>query len=382
MDKQYKKKNTFEYIQIPKEKQSSTIDIEQNTIEYVSQDFLEAKNWSFLSVSKINIIHKLKAYDNVKSIYGKSYRGLLTGLNDAFILENLLSENEQIKLIYEGKDLTKWSSPNSIKKLIFFPRGFTKERYGDNIDEVNALSSMRKDFPELMQVLLPFEERAKKRYDQGDFWWELRNCAYYDLFEKEKIVFPNLQNSNKFCFDSKNVYINAPAVFLSTDDKALLAILNSKLVWFFLTSVCVVRSGGYIEVKPQYFEQIPIALPETTIKNKLEDLSKHQITKFDSFHSLRDKFLKRLKDNFDLDKLSKKLEAFYAHDFKTFASELGKKKVTLSLLQQDEWEPYFENYQTELLELQSKIDATDKEIDAMVYELYGLNEAEVAVVES
>ena len=56
-------------------------------------------------------------------------------------------------------------------------------------------------------------------------------------------------------------------------------------------------------------------------------------------------------------------------------------KVTLTLKEQDEGEEYFESYQKELLELQSQIDATDKQIDEMVYELYGLSEDEVAVVE-
>ncbi|MEA1936961.1 MAG: hypothetical protein U9N04_02510, partial [Patescibacteria group bacterium] len=88
-----------------------------------------------------------------------------------------------------------------------------------------------------------------------------------------------------------------------------------------------------------------------------------------------------IKDNFDLDKLSKKLEAFYETDFKTFLKELKKKKVTLTLKDQDEWEEYFETYQKELLEIKDQIDTTDKQIDEMVYELYGLSEDEVAVVE-
>ena len=77
----------------------------------------------------------------------------------------------------------------------------------------------------------------------------------------------------------------------------------------------------------------------------------------------KQKFLKRVKDNFELEKLSKKLEAFYAYDFKTFVGELKKKKIKLSLVEQDEWEEYFEAYQKELLELQSQIDSTDREID-------------------
>ncbi len=96
----------------------------------------------------------------------------------------------------------------------------------------------------------------------------MRNCAYYPLFEKPKIVFPNLQNSNKFAFDDQGIYLNAPAVFLPTNDLALLAILNSKVVWYFLLGECVIRNGGYIEVKPQYFERIPI--PEIDASTRLE----------------------------------------------------------------------------------------------------------------
>ncbi|WP_211435930.1 TaqI-like C-terminal specificity domain-containing protein, partial [Candidatus Kuenenia stuttgartensis] len=115
-------------------------------------------------------------------------------------------------------------------------------------------------------------EAARKRYDKGEFWWELRNCAYYDLFAKPKIIFPNLQNSNKFAYDISGTYLNAPAVFLPTDAKWLLGILNSKVVWYFLKTICVVRSGGFIEVKPQYFEQIPIPILKNTDKKQLDSL--------------------------------------------------------------------------------------------------------------
>ena len=49
--------------------------------------------------------------------------------------------------------------------------------------------------------------------------------------------------------------------------------------------------------------------------------------------------------------------------------------------EQDEWEEYFESYQKELLEIQAQIDITDKQIDEMVYTLYGLSDEEITVVE-
>ncbi len=83
----------------------------------------------------------------------------------------------------------------------------------------------------------------------------------------------------------------------------------------------------------------------------------------------------------EVEKISKKLETFYDYDFKTFVAELKKQKVTLSLVQQDEWEEYFKTYKTEINNLQKQITQTDNQIDLMVYELYGLSEGEIRIVE-
>ena len=134
--------------------------------------------------------------------------------------------------------------------------------------------------------------------------------------------------------------------------------------------------------KTKYIEPFP--LPKLKkLENKEFFIEKADIMLDlnNAFQAKKTKFLNRITDNFDLDKLSKKLEAFYETDFKTFLKELKKKKVTLTLKDQDEWEEYFETYQKELLEIQAQIDATDKQIDEMVYALYGLSEGEVAVVE-
>ncbi len=93
------------------------------------------------------------------------------------------------------------------------------------------------------------------------------------------------------------------------------------------------------------------------------------------------KFISRIQSNFEIEKITKKLGSFYDFDFKTFVAELKKQKITLSLIQQDEWEDYFNSYKNEINTIQAEISKTDKEIDEMVYELYGLTEEEVKVVE-
>jgi len=94
------------------------------------------------------------------------------------------------------------------------------------------------------------------------------------------------------------------------------------------------------------------------------------------------KFLHRLETSFEIEKLSNKIKAFYAHDLKTLIAELKKQKIKLTLSQQDEWEEYFSGYKEEILKLKMQINQTDKEIDRMVYELYGLTDEEIEIVEN
>lgn len=77
----------------------------------------------------------------------------------------------------------------------------------------------------------------------------------------------------------------------------------------------------------------------------------------------------------------KNISPFYYFDFKIFVSELKKQKVTLSLNQQDEREDYFNTYKTEINNLQAQINQTDQQIDQMVYDLYGLTDEEIGIVE-
>jgi hypothetical protein len=95
----------------------------------------------------------------------------------------------------------------------------------------------------------------------------------------------------------------------------------------------------------------------------------------------RQRFLRRLQDNLGVQKITATLEHFDEQDFKAFVAELKKQKISLSLAQQDEWEDYFNQYKANCNALSAKIAVTDKEIDRMVYELYGLTQDEIKVVE-
>lgn len=83
-----------------------------------------------------------------------------------------------------------------------------------------------------------------------------------------------------------------------------------------------------------------------------------------------------------LDKLPKKLENWYQLTYDQLLKELNKKKIVLDYNEEGRLEDYFLKEQEEALKLKAEIDKTDREIDAMVYELYGLTQEEIEIVEN
>ena len=97
--------------------------------------------------------------------------------------------------------------------------------------------------------------------------------------------------------------------------------------------------------------------------------------------SLLGNLQKLLLDIFDIYKLSPKLQNWHELTFKQFLKELKKKKVKLNLSEEAEWMEYFNEQKLKAEELKYQIAQTDSEIDAMVYELYGLTDKEIEIVE-
>jgi hypothetical protein len=115
---------------------------------------------------------------------------------------------------------------------------------------------------------------------------------------------------------------------------------------------------------------------------KLEDLTSLYLDLKKDLQEQSHKFLNLLKSDFNLEKPSKKIEEFYTLTWSEFEKELNKNKIILLGVQKDDWFDRFDRFKKQALELKTQIDQTDKEIDRMVYELYGLTEEEVQIVEN
>ncbi|TGM55389.1 restriction endonuclease subunit R [Leptospira biflexa] len=312
-------------------------DAVKKSLYTVDLQSLEDKGWSLSNQKESALLDKIKKAGIPLGEYveGKIFYGIKTGLNEAFVIDEetknrLVAEDpksaEVIKPFLEGKDIKRYAHLQNKKWLILFPKGFTNER-----KKLNKSFSIEKEYPVIFQHLKLFQKKAEDRYDQGEYWWELRACDYYGEFEKEKIVWGNLSITNPFTIDFDFSFINAPACFLNTSDRYLLGIINAKVSWYFLKVISAERQGGYLEAKPIYVSQIPILRCEASESRKVE---------------LQDKIKNLANDMLTLQK-----------EFKDSKTDSDKKH------------------------LEHKAELLDKQIDALVYQLYGLDEEEIAIVE-
>ena len=186
-------------------------------------------------------------------------RGILTGYNEAFIINKEIKDElvqkssknaEIIRPIILGKNIKRYQCINGDTWLINSHNGIKTQ----NIQPVNLES----EYPTVLDHLRNFLPKIKERADQGNQWYNLRNCAYLNEFDKPKIVWSNLATSNQFSFISDPMILCAPSNFISTDNLYLLGVLNSKLADYYIKQLGVTRNGGYFEYKPMFVEQLPI----------------------------------------------------------------------------------------------------------------------------
>jgi type I restriction-modification system DNA methylase subunit len=164
--------------------------------------------------------------------------------------------------------------------------------------------------------------------------------------------------------------------------KPILAILASKICSnYFRTSNVNLSRAAFPKLNVNNLLDFVIpAIPED-IRLLLSALVDQSLEKTQTLFEIETRFWKLMQAKFTLDKPSTKLQNWPDLDFKGFLGELAKAKVKLSLSEEAEWMAYFYEQKAKAQSLQSDITRLDREIDALVYELYGLTEEEIRIVE-
>tara|TARA_R100000306_G_scaffold14412_1_gene17876 strand:+ start:5492 stop:8488 length:2997 start_codon:yes stop_codon:yes gene_type:complete len=213
------------------------------------------------------------------------------------------------------------------------------------------------------------------------------------FFENPRILFreiPGVKKRIQASYTDKVYYYGhsiTPFLLTNSEDfniLYILSIVNSKILsWYAQVKFSNFSKKTFPKLNPKDIKNLPIPNIGTGLQKSFIEKTNIILLLNSNLQEISKKFQRTLQREFEqLEKLSNKLENWYELTYAEFLKELKKKKIELSLSQKAEWEDYFLSEQKKAVEIQNQITSTDKEIDAMVYELYGLNEEEIAIVEN
>ena len=348
---------------------------------YPADTFGESE-WSIQPKVHFDILKKMQTGTALKDMPISINYGIKTGYNDAFFIDGatrdrLIAEDpksaEIIKPLLRGRDIQAWMPEWEDLYLINTHNGYS-----------NVKPIVIEDYPIVKKHLENYYDKLSKRADKGITPYNLRNCDYLLEFSKPKIMYPNMTSLFPFIYDEKGFFGNDKTFMITANDgsvnlKYITAIFNSKLCKLWIWYNCPELQGGTREIRKVYFENFRV--PDCTNQQAFAEKTDLQMKQVADLQQKRQRFIHRLQESLGVQKITATLEHFDENDFKTFVAELKKQKISLSLTQKDEWEDYFNQYKADCNTLSAQIAATDKEIDRMVYELYGLTEEEIKVVE-
>lgn len=293
----------------------------------------------------------------------KKYKG-------EFLVGDLLSEikdETHPKLYFEGKDIGRWI--------------LQKQRWIEYGTDRSPVKWSRKGFTEMFEG----SPKLVTMRSPGNFPRTFLddNNGYFNesaIGFKRWIDLKNVNNNslNK-AYETEEERSEFEKISAFYSYNFLLAILNSSVICYELNT----NRRSNIHIYPEDWKtlKIPKLNADNQIALEIENKVKTIIQKSVDFQNMSSNFLYYLQSKFQIGKLSKKLQNWDELESKIFLKELQKAKIKLSLSEEAEWLQYFKEQKEKGQAIKSEIEKTEKEIDQMVYELYGLTEEEIKIVE-
>ena len=214
--------------------------------------------WSVMSVIEHGILDKMRMVGTaLKEWNVKINYGIKTGYNKAFLIDDATLQKlmafdhksaEIVRPVLRGKDIQRYRSEWAGQWLIDTHNGFGE------VSPVDIDS-----YPAVKDHLDAHYPNLEKRGDKGNTPYHLRDCAYYEEFAKEKLLWIELVDRGRFSYDNSGIICANTAYMLSGDSiKYLCALLNSRLVTWFMNSTALTSGMGATRWIKSFVETIPI----------------------------------------------------------------------------------------------------------------------------
>ena len=303
-----------------------------------------------------------------KGIVGNSDEKQFKGEFEVGDLLSSIKDDTHPKLYFEGKDIGRW--------------GLMRQRYIEYGTERSPNKWSRKGFTEMFEgspKLVTMRSPGtlpRTMLDINDGYFNESAIGFKRWIDLQGIDNNSVSKSYKD-IEERTLFESISSYY---SYKTLLAIFNSSFIRYELNT----NRRSNIHIYPDDWKRLALPNIDTDerkfLSEQLSALADKMLSLNQQLQEKRGRFLRRLSENFEGIKITTALQAFDQLDFKGFVAELKKQKIKLSLIQQDEWEDYFNQYRQACQELSEQIKATDNEIDQRVFDLYGLTDEERKIV--
>jgi hypothetical protein len=394
-----KQNEQFRYLQTTPDKITEALAFQNITYEN-----LNSEKWNLNTQDVAAILDKLNRQPlRVSDVFAKIFQGIATSADDIYFIQGeqkgntvtgyskaldkkVVLELGALKPLLKGEDVSKYKYLEN-QKFVIFPYLLQDGKASPMTEDY-----IQSNFPRTHAYLKENEKflrgRENRRFDNDKEWFLFSRGQGISGVEQPKIVTPEISLGTNMTFDNGIFYHNTKCYSfikkseIKEDYKFWLAMLNSKLMWFFLKNTGNEIRGGYFTFKTKYLEPFPLPqLSELSQQDifiaKADEMLAHNKT----LQATTGRFMKRVLANLPIKNTTTKLADFYLYDFKTFLAELKKQKIELDLKAQDSWEAYFDDCAAEINAIRQQIAETDAAINQLVYALYGLTTEEIASIE-
>jgi hypothetical protein len=312
-------------------------------------------------------------------VYGAPMRGIVTGLNEAFVIDTATRDRlvardprsaELLKPFLRGENVKRWRVEPEGLWLINTPKGMV---------DIEA-------YPAVRDWLLPFKPELEKRATKQE-WWELQQAqlAYQPSFDAPKIVYQDIAATNPFSMDIRKFHLANTCYFIASNEFSLPSLLNSRLTWFVLLALTNIARGGYLRLRSDFVEKIPIPDTPPADRARLAALAQTCTGAARARYDVQSQVRRRLLDLAPPERarLNTRLNDWHDLDFAALRAEIKKQfRADIPVRERAEWEAYLAENAARAKTLSLEIAAAEREIDALVYRLFDLTPEEIALLEA
>lgn len=230
-----------------------------------------------------------------------------------------------------------------------------------------------------------------RSYAVPNKYFDFRKCMIksggdYNVYNRTRLVIrqigvtPIVGICEKGILASNTLY----NVFLKKDKSNLmyiLGILTSNFIKYYWLSNYYDKKQLFPKIKKYQIMQLPIPNISIIQQKTLIDLVDIVLLKNKELQNLFNKFFRLLQGDFKDIEINNSIKSCFESDWENFQKVLKKQKISLLGVLKDDWFDRFNRYKTDIDNIKSVIADTDKKIDTLVYQLYGLTDDEIKIIE-